>query len=291
MTGCNAFFFSEIKVSLLLFLGNDTCAKVPDFLLTRIVFQERFKQGMFSSNGHEGDTENGIGSGCKDGEFFVATVNLKITLETRGFSNPVALHGHNLGRPAIKFVQISKQLFSIISNFEEPAIHVSGFYKFITTPAGSFNDLLVGKYGMAGFAPVDSCCFLINQAFFIHLEKDLLFPFIIFGVAGGNFPVPVIGEAKLTQLSAHVIDVVVCPAGRMGVVFDGCVFCRESERVPAHGVQNIKTTETFIACNHIAYGIVAYMAHVNASGRIGKHFQDIVFFFVTVCTDPVCCIV
>jgi hypothetical protein len=42
-------------------------------------------------------------------------------------------------------------------------------------------------------------------------------------------------------------------------------------------MQNIKAQRTLEARNHIAHRIIAHVAHVNATRRIGEHLQDIIF--------------
>ena len=57
----------------------------------------------------------------------------------------------------------------------------------------------------------------------------------------------------------------------------GGVFSGHAKSIPTHWMQHIVTSGKLVARNHIAHGVIADMAHVNAARRIGKHFQDIVF--------------
>ena len=65
----------------------------------------------------------------------------------------------------------------------------------------------------------------------------------------------------------------------MDPVFDGRVFRRHAERVPADRMQDVKALHTFIARHDIADGVVAYMPHMDFSRRVGKHLQQVVFLF------------
>ena len=76
------------------------------------------------------------------------------------------------------------------------------------------------------------------------------------------------------------------PFCRMDRMFDGRVFRRHAEGVPAHGVQHVETAGSFVARYDIAEGVIAHMAHMDASRRIGKHLQHIVFFPIVIDLDP-----
>ncbi len=62
----------------------------------------------------------------------------------------------------------------------------------------------------------------------------------------------------------------------MHFALDGGVFRRQAEGIPTHRMKNIKTAHALVARHHIADGIVAHVAHVNAPGGIGKHFEDVI---------------
>ena len=42
-------------------------------------------------------------------------------------------------------------------------------------------------------------------------------------------------------------------------------------------MQDIETARPFVPGHDIPHGVIAHMAHVDASGRIRKHFQHIIF--------------
>ncbi len=64
----------------------------------------------------------------------------------------------------------------------------------------------------------------------------------------------------------------------MAFVVPGGVLGRHAEGVPAHRMQHVKSARALVAGNHVAHRIIADMAHVDAAGRIGKHFQHVIFF-------------
>ena len=65
-------------------------------------------------------------------------------------------------------------------------------------------------------------------------------------------------------------------------MLDGGVFGGQAEGVPSHGMHDVESLHTLETRHYVADGVVTYMAHVQVSRRIGKHFQHIVFFFVLV---------
>ncbi len=100
---------------------------------------------------------------------------------------------------------------------------------------------------------------------------------IVGGVAGGKLALPVQRQPHDLELRAHGGDVVIGPAFGVDAFFHCGVFSRHPEGVPAHGVQNSKAAGALVAGHNVAHGIVAHVPHVNAPGRIGKHFQHVVF--------------
>ena len=86
--------------------------------------------------------------------------------------------------------------------FEGALLHGRGF----VTPAAAVHHLLVGEHGGAFGAPVDQRLFAIGQAALQHLEEEPLVPAIIFGIAGGDFAVPIVAEAEAAMRSLHVRD-------------------------------------------------------------------------------------
>ncbi len=103
---------------------------------------------------------------------------------------------------------------------------------------------------------------------------------IIVRFAGGEFPRPVDGEAKALQLRLHRGDIVARPATGVDLLFHRSIFCRHSERIPTHWVEDSVTCHRLVARQDIAHRIVANVPHVDAPRRIGKHLQNIGLGFV-----------
>ena len=100
---------------------------------------------------------------------------------------------------------------------------------------------------------------------------------VIFRITGGKFARPINRQAQGFHLCAHGCDVVIGPFFGMPTYSHRSIFSWHAKGVPPHWMQHIMSGGQLIARNHIAHGVIAYMAHVNAARWVGKHFQDIVF--------------
>ena len=65
-------------------------------------------------------------------------------------------------------------------------------------------------------------------------------------------------------------------ASRMNSALDSGVLRRQTEGVPTHRMEHVEAAHAFVARHHIADGIIAHMAHVNAPGGIGKHLEHVI---------------
>ena len=63
----------------------------------------------------------------------------------------------------------------------------------------------------------------------------------------------------------------------MDLALHGGVLGRHAEGVPAHRMQHVEARGALVARDHVAHGVVAHMAHVDAPRRIGEHLQHVVF--------------
>ena len=82
------------------------------------------------------------------------------------------------------------------------------------------------------------------------------------------------------QLSFYVCDVVCsCNAG-MDIIFDSKVFSRQTECVPAHGMQYLITLQYFISADYVTENVTSPVAYMQTcTGRIREHIQAVKFRF------------
>ena len=144
-------------------------------------------------------------------------------------------------------------------------------------PAAAVDYLLVGQHRILYRIPVDPGFAAIGEARLEEVEKHLLFVFVVFRLAGRQLAAPVERQAHGFKLVAHDGDVFARPFRRMDLVLEGGVLRRQAEGIPAHGVQDIETLRALIARDDVAHGVVPDMAHMDPAGRVGEHFQYIIF--------------
>ena len=240
---------------------------------------------MFGGHQHEGGAEEGVLAGREDLDVSFAVGHREGGFAAVAFSDPVLLHGEDPLGPPGQPVAVVQELLDVVRDPEEPLAQVFFAHLGATAPTEARLHLLVGQNGLALGAPVHRRTFLVGETLFIHLEKEELFPSVIFGFAGRKLPIPVVAEAHPLELSLHVFNVFMGPDGGMDAPFDGCVFRRHSECVPTHRMEDVKTLHPLVSCDDVADGVVPHMTDMNPSGRIGKHLQKVIFFPVRVFRD------
>src|SRR6202040_2656762 len=111
---------------------------------------------------------------------------------------------------------------------------------FVAPAIAAVHDLLVGQHGAAFGTPVDAALFAIREAALEHAQEKPLVPAIVFRLASGNLPAPVVAEAEAAQDALKFGDIVVSPRARVRVVLDGGVFGGQAKSVPTHRVQHVE---------------------------------------------------
>ena len=122
--------------------------------------------------------------------------NGKLDLYTLGATDPVALHGNDLFRPAAQLIKFGEQLVRIGGDLHKPLGNVLALDRGIATPAFAINDLFVGEHRHVVWTPVHRRGLFIHQAFFKQAGKQPLLPAIIIRITGRQFTRPVIGQAQ-----------------------------------------------------------------------------------------------
>ena len=72
-----------------------------------------------------------------------------------------------------------------------------------------------------------------------HFKENPLCPFVIPGIAGTYFPVPIIGKAQFIQLFSVSENILFCGGLRRLTCLDGVLFCRKTKGIVSHGMQYI----------------------------------------------------
>ena len=80
-----------------------------------------------------------------------------------------------------------EQLLRVVGDLEVVAGDLALFDNRAGAPAFAIDNLLVGQHGLIHRVPVDDLRLSVSDAFLKHLEEQPLVPFVIGGVASGNF--------------------------------------------------------------------------------------------------------
>ena len=89
-------------------------------------------------------------------------------------------------------------------------------------------------------------------------------------------------EAWQIARQEHFCDVFPCPLCRMNTMLDCCIFCWQTEGVPSHWMQNIVAVHLLESCYDVTDGIVSNVTHMELTGWVREHFQDIILFLAVI---------
>jgi hypothetical protein len=195
--------------------------------------------------------------------------------------NPVPLHGDDPVRPAaFQQFQIVQQLLRIRRGLQKPLLDLPHLHQRIfMSPAISVDHLLVREHRAAFRTPVHPALLPVRQPALQHSQEKPLIPPVIFRLARGNLPPPVVAEPKAPQHFLKLGNVLIGPGPRVSMIFDRRVFRRQPERVPPHRVQDVKPAHPLHSRHHIPNRVVAHVSHVQRARWIRQHFQCVVFWF------------
>ncbi len=146
----------------------------------------------------------------------------------------------------------------------------------VAAPAFAVDDLLIREHRTAGIAPVDAGLLLIGQAALVEELEEPLRPLIVFGLAGHNLAIPVVGEAHGFLLALHIRNIGERPVRRLDTVFDGCVLSWHAEGVKTHRMQDVEAFHGLVTGHDVADGVVTHVAHVQIARGIREHLQRVI---------------
>ena len=195
-------------------------------------------------------------------------------------ADPIGLHRLDLGGPVIKPIQRIKQFAREIGDLEEPLRQLAPLHICARAPALAVDHLFIGKHRHIDRVPVHHRVLAIDEALLQEIEKQRLLLAVVFGVAGGEHARPVKAKAQGLHLGDHGGDILICPIGGVTARGHRRILGGHAEGVKAHRVQHVKAIGQFVARDHIAHGVVAHMADMDAPRGIGEHLEHVVFRLV-----------
>ena len=114
-----------------------------------------------------------------------------------------------------------------------------------------------------------------------ELDESPLGPFVILGVAGAYFTIPVKAETEFVELLAVAGNVLVGGDGGMLAGLDGVLLGGKAVGVVAHGMEHVEATKPLVAGKDVAGDIAEGMTHMQPCSRgIGEHVQNIIMGLV-----------
>ena len=265
----------------------DLARLLDERMQRRVVLGGCCGQRMVRRDRHELRAEQGVRAGRIDVEFARPGFALERAERRRiddepnrealRAPDPVLLHQPDFFRPALEMIEACEQIVGIVGDLEEPLGELALLDRRARAPAAPVDHLLVGEHRVIDRVPIDLRLLARDEASREEIEEQLLLVLVIARIAGRDLARPVEREAHRLQLRPHGGDIGVGPFRRTGVVLHGGVLGRQPERVPAHRMENIEPARAPIARHHIAHGVVAHMAHMDAPRRIGEHLEHVIF--------------
>ena len=242
---------------------------------------QRPGQRMIRRDRREAGPEQGVvagGVGLELGPLDqIARRYLKAELQPLRAPDPVALHGAHLLGPLVQPVERRQQLLGHVRDLEEPLGQLAPLDRRARAPALAVDHLLVGQHRVVDRVPVHHRGFARHQPGLQHVEEHRLLLGVVFRVAGGELALPVDAQPHRFELGPHRRDVLVGPFPGVDTALQRRVLGRHAEGVPAHRVQHVEAARFLEPGHHVAHGVVAHMAHVDAPRGVGKHLQHVVF--------------
>jgi len=123
--------------------------------------------------------------------------------------------------------------------------------------------------------PVDLGVAALDEPLLVEPLEEPLVPLVVFGRAGGDLPLPVVAKAHRLHLFGHGLDAVERPVAGIRVALFGRVLRGETERVPAHRMEDIVAAHPAIPSIRVRNRVVANVSHVEFARRIRVHSEDV----------------
>ena len=207
------------------------------------------------------------------------SVDREIDLGTDRTADPVALHFLGAFRPVDR-LKTFQQTVCVSYDIDDPLTHVLADDRITAAFALAVDDFIVGEDGSEFLTPVDRHVDTFGKSVFKEKLEDVLGPFVIGRITGGDLLRPVIGKTDVLQLVGEESDVLLRESFRMVAGIDGILLGRKSESVKSHRMQDVVAFHPLFTGNDIRCRIAFRMADMQAlAGRIREHIENIIFWF------------
>ena len=222
---------------------------------------ERVHERVLRGDDEVGGAEEGVRPGGVHLERAVHARDVEGELRALGSTDPVSLHLLD-GLGPVEVVEVVEQAVAVRGDLEHPLLHGFANHRVAAALGDAVHHLLVGQHRAERGAPVHGNLRLIRETALEELQEDPLRPLEIRRIARRHFAVPVVGETERLELFAEAADVDGGGVAGMGARLDGVLLRGESERVPAHGVENVVAGHALIPRDDVGGGVSLGVAHV-----------------------------
>ena len=165
-----------------------------------IVRQNFLDEGMLRGAHHEGDAVDGVGPGGEHRTGFAGGLEPEVDSRALAPANPVSLLLPDVLGPAGQALKIVEKALGVVGDLEKPLAEPALFHLGTAPPGDAVVDLLVGEDGFVHRIPVHERLALVGEPPLEHLEENPLGPTIVARMGGGNFPGPIVGQARNPEL-------------------------------------------------------------------------------------------
>ena len=222
-------------------------------LKLRLTLRKALREGMLSGDRHKGHTHHRVGTGRVHSKFLLFPVDFvgegKVHADT--LADPVLLHAAHLFGPAVKLLEIIQKFLGVLGDAQVVTRDFTLFNLCARAPAATVDYLFVGENRLIHRIPVHNLGLAVGNALFEHLEKHPLVPAVVLRTAGRHFARPVKRKPQGPHLFLHVGDVAVGPLRGRDLFAQSGVFCRQPERVPAHGGHHVKALHAAVTVEDV----------------------------------------
>ena len=169
-----------------------------------------------------------------------------------------------------------EQLVGVLRDPEEPLLQVALLDERVAAPAAPLRPLdLFARQGAVVGAPVDRRLGPVGQAGLEELEEYPLVPAVVLRRGRDDLRGPLEGGTHRAQLTAHVVDVLHRPDGRVDVVLDGRAFGRQAERIEPDRIEDVEAIHPPVTGDRVGRRLDVPVADVQIAGRVRVHRQQV----------------
>ena len=237
-----------------------------DFVGVRDAVHQFPNKRVLRRQDHIRRAEDRIGPGRVDFDRLVPPGDGKGDLRAVALADPVDLLRLDLFEK-VDLIEVIDQALSVRGDLEHPLRAHALDDLAAAAFADAAHDFLIRQAHLALRAPVDRNFGLVGQALVKKLQKDPLRPFVVAWIRGIDLARPIKRKPQALELAPEVLDVARGDALRVFARLQRVVFGRQSEGVPADGIQHVEAGHAPLAGDDVHRGVAAGVADVQAVAR------------------------